>query len=169
MRRIVDSAPPLTREQLDALSALIRPTLGKSPLPKPKPKPKPTKIYRHYDACGCLLYVGIAYDAVRRNYAHAGTSWWSKWTERIQLDEQVYETRSAAVEAERELIQTELPVFNKVHAFDRDAAVVRYLIQHEEWGHLSVPSALNREELPELLRALAKANLLDGVAWHSTS
>lgn len=163
--RVVATAPPLSPEQRDSLSAIIRRSRGQAPLPERKREPKPTSIYRHFDACGCLLYVGIAYDPVKRNYAHAGTSWWSKWTDHIQIAGQVYATRSAAVDAERDLIQTELPVFNKVHAFDRDTSVVRYLIQHERWEHLSVPTVIDTADLPGVLTALEKANLLNGVTW----
>lgn len=164
VKRTVDAAPPLTTEQLDRISALLRGRQTVAPTPPP-PKPQATTVYRHYDACGCLLYIGIAYDAVKRTYQHAGTSWWSKWTERIEMQSLTYAHRSEAVDAEREFIRAENPAFNKVHAVDRDGAVKRYLINHERWEHLSVPAAVDASELPDLIRTLDLANMLGGVIW----
>lgn len=96
-----------------------------------------TSIYRHYDRCGCLLYIGIAYDVAARGYGHRSTSWWSKWTERIDVLEQTFPSRSDALAEERRLIRAEAPVFNTVHAVDQHQAIVAYLVGHNRWEHLT--------------------------------
>lgn len=126
---------------------------------------RPTTIYRHYDKCGCLLYVGITYDAIQRNHAHTGQSWWAPWIDRIQLEEATYIDRRAALDAERELIRGEAPIFNTVHAVDQDRLIIRYLVGHERWEHLSVAASVSPREKQQLLRTLAEADLLDGVTW----
>lgn len=126
---------------------------------------KPTTIYRQYDRCGCLLYVGIAYDAVARSYGHRGGSWWAEWIDRIDTSEQTFDDRRQALDAERESIRTESPVFNTVHALGRGRAIIRYLIEHERWEHLSVTAPVSPSQKPQLLRTLAEANRLDSVEW----
>lgn len=165
VRRVLAAAPPLSVEQRDRLALILRPQKGDVPLVLATPKRQATTVYRHFDTCGCLLYIGIAYDAVRRSYAHAGSSWWTKWTDRIEMDKVTYDDRAQAMAAEREFISNESPVFNKVHAPDRDGAIIRYLMEHERWEHLAVPALVSPAELPDVLRTLARANLLDGVTW----
>lgn len=154
--------PPLSSDQLDQLSVLFR---GGQATRQPRRQPKPTQIYRHYDKCGCLLYIGISYDAIQRNYAHAGNSWWTKWVDRVQIDEETYADRSAAESAEREFIGAEAPVFNSVHANDQRTSIIRYLIRHERWEHLSVAANVDRAAKVELLRHLDRAGLFESVMY----
>lgn len=164
-KRVVASAPPLTSEQLDQLSLIFHRNGDRQPYTAPKPAPRPTQIYRQFDKCGCLLYVGISYDAISRNYAHAGTSWWTKWVDRIQLDETTYASRSEATAAERESIRDEEPVFNTVHALDKRTSIIRYLIRHSRWEHLSVAASVDQRGKPDLLRTLDRAGLYDDIMW----
>lgn len=98
---------------------------------------KPTTLYRHYDRCGCLLYIGIAQDTRARGYQHKAESWWHKWS--VRVEETPYPTRPDALAAEREAIQAEHPVFNTIHATGGVDAIIRYLIDHERWEHVIVP------------------------------
>ena len=162
-------APPLSDEIRHQLQLLLggKPKGVLTPR-KPPVQPKwHTFIYRHYDSCGCLLYVGISYDAVKRNQDHERHSWWAKWSTRLNVAEEFYENRTKAEQVEKELIRTEEPAFNGTHSYDRDGNIVRYLIEHEQWEHLSVGSSkVSRADIPSLLRTLLAAGLLDRVKWH---
>jgi hypothetical protein len=68
-------------------------------------------LHRHSGADGDLLYIGIAMSAVVRNCTHIASSDWSGQIHRIIIEP--FETRVAALAAEREAIQNELPRFNK--------------------------------------------------------
>lgn len=164
--RTLAEAPPLAVAQTDQLSALFHRRGSVASTPPPKAAPKPTKIYRHFDKCGCLMYVGISYDPVTRNYAHASTSWWTKWVDRIQIDEAVFENRSDATNAERELIESEGPVFNTVHALDKRTSIIGYLIRHERWEHLSAGRALDQLAKRDVLRSMDRAGIYDGVTYY---
>jgi hypothetical protein len=69
-----------------------------------------TALYRHYDAGGALLYVGVSLCAVARLSQHMASSSWATDIERI--DVQWFKSRDAALAAERNAIQAERPVYN---------------------------------------------------------
>jgi len=73
----------------------------------------PTKLYRHFDKDGVLLYVGISLCAVYRLSQHMNDAVWAPYIARIDIE--TYESREAALDAEREAITTEFPFFNTVH------------------------------------------------------
>ena len=74
---------------------------------------RPTDLYRHFDADGMLLYVGISLSAVSRLSAHkVGSEWFSKIA-RIEIE--TFETRESARDAERDAIATEKPRYNIQH------------------------------------------------------
>jgi predicted GIY-YIG superfamily endonuclease len=58
-------------------------------------------VYRHYDAAGCLLYVGMSADPMSRSKAHRSASGWFTEVRRIEID--WFESKSAAIAAEREM------------------------------------------------------------------
>lgn len=69
-----------------------------------------TDLYRHFDAEGRLLYVGIAIDAGKRSKQH---QWMSSWFEKVSRTEvERHPNRAAALRAEREAIRTEAPIHN---------------------------------------------------------
>lgn len=76
---------------------------------------RPAELYRHYDADGCLLYVGVSGDAAKRLKDHEskGVTWCSDVATTI-IDK--FESRSLALAAEKEAIQTEDPAYNRVHS-----------------------------------------------------
>ena len=72
-----------------------------------------TSLYRHFAADGSLLYVGISLSWPARTKAHAGGSQWFEQVARVEIEQ--FDTREAALEAERIAIKTEKPKFNVVH------------------------------------------------------
>lgn len=74
----------------------------------------PTSLYRHYDAAGCLLYIGISLSAFTRFAQHKHGSVWSANVTRMEIEH--YASREAALRAERRAIQVEQPVWNVQHA-----------------------------------------------------
>ena len=69
--------------------------------------PTTAQLYRHFDRDGVLLYVGIAYDFLRRRHKS------SRWFYRIDMITiEHYETRALALQAETAAIISEKPLFN---------------------------------------------------------
>lgn len=174
---VVAKAPPLSAAQRDRLAMLLRPSggeptlrslIGTSPAPAPRIPPK-TKIYRHYDRCGCLLYIGISFDPIKRAYAHGGNSWWTRWATRMETSDAEFQDRAEALETEKRLIYTERPVFNTTHAANKRESIVRYFVDHELWDYLSVAGVVTADEKPELIRTLLRVGMLEGVQWHEES
>ena len=73
-----------------------------------------TALYRLYDACGVLLYVGISKDFGYRWKQHAHAQPW--WPEVNRQSVAWYPSRKRAGEEEIGAIQTERPKYNKQHA-----------------------------------------------------
>lgn len=69
-----------------------------------------TALYRHFDAVGALLYVGISRSAAARLASHEQ----SNWDQDIaRVDVEWFESRAAALRAERKAIAQEEPKHNK--------------------------------------------------------
>ena len=66
-----------------------------------------TALYRHYDATGALLYVGITADPMGRFGAHSRNSGWFTRVARIEI--MWFDDREAALLAERKAITDEKP------------------------------------------------------------
>ena len=75
------------------------------------PNDTPTTLYRLYDECGDLLYVGISVDFGRRMGQHSDAKPWWQYVDRVELTH--YDTRAEALSAEARAISVELPAFNK--------------------------------------------------------
>ena len=73
---------------------------------------QPTTLYRHFDADGRLLYVGVALGAIARLQQHSAASSWARGIARIEM--QHFPTRSAAIAAETRAIREESPAHNVV-------------------------------------------------------
>lgn len=88
-------------------------------------------LYRHYDAAGRLLYVGITTDLHARTKAHASASQWSMFAATATAE--WFATVSEARRAELSAIRSESPIFN-VLAADSAAAerATRYVEQSRE-------------------------------------
>lgn len=73
-----------------------------------------TALYRHYDATGQLLYVGISNDYARRTDEHAASKPW--WSEVAETRVEHFPSRKDALAAERRAIASEAPLYNVQHA-----------------------------------------------------
>ncbi len=89
-----------------------------------------TAIYRWYDVDDVPIYYGITLHLASRQTAHAKKAAWSAFADRCQVER--LPNRSAAEARERELIDQDRPVFNRVHNRTDDALrrVVEYLTKH---------------------------------------
>jgi hypothetical protein len=95
-----------------------------------------TQLYRHFDGNGTLLYVGISSSTIARLSQHQRTAHWFDQVTNVSV--QKFPTRKDALEAEKLAIQTECPLYNKVHnnvhnediwASDIDAQIAK---EHQE-------------------------------------
>lgn len=93
-----------------------------------------TALYRHFDADGQLLYVGISNDALRRLLQHKARAGW--YQQIVRVDVQWLGSRELAIAAEADAIRRESPTWNIVHAGNafRDRAVAiaasNFAIEH---------------------------------------
>jgi predicted GIY-YIG superfamily endonuclease len=72
-----------------------------------------TSLYRHYNSEGELLYVGVSLSALQRLGQHAECSEWFKSIASVTIEH--FETRDAALDAERNAIVRECPLHNIHH------------------------------------------------------
>lgn len=68
-------------------------------------------LYRHYDAEGALLYIGISSSLAHRIEAHRRASDWFPLV--VSISVQHFDTREALEEAERAAIVAEKPPHNR--------------------------------------------------------
>lgn len=76
-----------------------------------------TSLYRHFDADGRLLYVGISKNAVARLNGHSAKSWYG---EIASVTIEHHKSRAHALYAEALAIQDEGPIYNKAQPIPRD-------------------------------------------------
>ncbi len=69
-------------------------------------------LYRHFAADGSLLYVGISVRPLTRLGEHEESRWIDKVS---RVDMERFPTRDAAIDAERNAIVSERPIYNIVH------------------------------------------------------
>lgn len=72
-----------------------------------------TALYRHWDADGNLLYVGISLSAVARLSRHISGSPWADKIVNVTVE--YLPSRDEALVAEKAAIMEEKPIWNKVH------------------------------------------------------
>ena len=70
-------------------------------------------LYRHYDARGDLLYVGMTLHVWDRQTRHLTKAEWANSIYQIVVEP--FATRNELIEAEAYAIKTEFPKFNKTH------------------------------------------------------
>jgi predicted GIY-YIG superfamily endonuclease len=108
-------------------------------------------LYRHFDAEGALLYVGITVDMPRRGREHATTSEWFERAARTTFES--FLTRGAALEAERTAVIVERPRYNIVYR--RQAQLVERKQLKNARVLLKEARVLEREkELEEYLKSI---------------
>ena len=71
-----------------------------------------TELYRHFDADGQLLYVGISYRMPGRTNEHARRSSWFAKVARTTTE--TFPNKRAAMDAELRAIKTERPIYNRM-------------------------------------------------------
>ena len=76
-------------------------------------KSRATDLYRHYDADGKLLYVGISLAPLDRLRSHKSQSAWFRDIRKITIEP--FANRDLAEEAEICAIETEFPLHNLSH------------------------------------------------------
>jgi predicted GIY-YIG superfamily endonuclease len=140
VEELVAEAPPLSETQRAEIRGLLGGKRVRHPdlLPaRPPAPPRECALYRYFDADEVLLYVGITLDSVDRRRAHSRHSGWTRFRAREAVA--YLATREDAEAAEKEAIQNELPLFNKVHAVaGADERRLRYLVEHEAWDMIKV-------------------------------
>ena len=70
----------------------------------------PTKLYRHFDKDGKLLYVGISLNAVARLAQHKNHSHWFNEIASVTIES--FDSRNEALFAETRAVQNEKPIHN---------------------------------------------------------
>lgn len=93
---------------------------------------KQVSLYRHYDSANQLLYVGISASAVHRLGQHSEHSDWFASISRVTIEH--FESRPAALTAEREAIINERPLHNIVH---KKAALEAQRNADKKWGAIA--------------------------------
>jgi predicted GIY-YIG superfamily endonuclease len=95
----------------------------------------PHLVYRHFDASGKLLYIGMSSNAPARKRWHSRNAPWfdqiASWT----FEE--FESRSAAMAAEKAAIEAERPLHNKTGLIKPARSTKRLCID--------IPASLNLE------------------------
>ena len=71
------------------------------------------QLYRHFDAKGNLLYVGISLNAINRLLQHKEHADWFENIANVTIDK--FESRELAIKAEILAIKTEKPIYNISH------------------------------------------------------
>lgn len=133
IQEIVDAAPPLSEERRQRLRFLLgtdtrQPHFGPIPATTRPVIVQKVALYRHFDAAGVLLYVGVSSDPRSRSYSHRRHSAWTEFAVREEVE--WLPDRDAALVAEKAAIVSEKPLFNGVHTTpDAVRAGVDYLIR----------------------------------------
>lgn len=101
---------------------------------------KPTSVYRYYDACGVLIYVGITAHGVQRNKQHNGDKAWWPFVATQELDH--FPTRALAEAEEKRLIRLHRPPFNRQHNPDHVARRAAYMEIVRRFASMDVATPL---------------------------
>ena len=113
-----------------------------------------TYLYRHWDKCGTLLYLGISNCVAARTACHRSRSPWSSKISRTEIEE--FQSRQEALAAETKAIATEAPLFNLQ---GRLVCIKMAKRIFEQFGSRSV-----HEIVPEKIYETAAAALFAGVS-----
>lgn len=103
-------------------------------------------LYRHFDADGRLLYVGIATDPYARADQHRHRSRWHRFSARMEVEWR--EDRESAERAEAAAIVSEEPVFNRSHARGHGTRAAEYLLDQIERSNPK-PEPLSHERISD--------------------
>jgi len=116
-----------------------------------------TNLYRHFDADGKLLYVGISLSAISRLGQHQDHSHWFGSIARVEIVS--FPSRADAIAAEREAIKNEKPLHNIVHRRVEAAPNSKYEAARAELVHQTVrfKPLYNRREAADAIGVASSA------------
>jgi excinuclease UvrABC nuclease subunit len=84
-----------------------------------------THLYRHFDAGGRLLYVGISLSALKRLSQHRKAAHWFASIANVTIE--TFPSRQKAVAAENLAIKTENPKWNTMLSTESSAVSIRQI------------------------------------------
>jgi predicted GIY-YIG superfamily endonuclease len=90
----------------------------------------PCNLYRHFDAEGALLYVGVSLNTITRLAQHRASSMWFSKIARVDIE--TFDSREAALRAERDAIVREKPLHNTRHNHNASLVHVNATQVHAE-------------------------------------
>lgn len=90
-------------------------------------------LYRHFGAGNKLLYVGISHNALHRLYNHMADSEW--YPEIVRVDIEHYPSLQSALNAEKQAIKNEGPIYNKTHNPNSSKPVKQVITESEVSQH----------------------------------
>src|SRR5690606_6831850 len=114
-----------------------------------------TALYRHFDAEGRLLYVGISLNAFSRLMQHRRDSVWFRQIASVTIE--WFPTRGKAVDAEVQAIRNERPLHNVIHVLPD---IILDLMRGPKGYMLEVPSGRVMSMLPTCSAASAAWRLM---------
>lgn len=85
----------------------------------------PAALYRHFDAAGQLLYVGVTNDIARRTGQHRANSAW--FAKSAKLTVEWLDDRAAALMAERRAIIQEKPAHNAHCTLEKSSGAAEFI------------------------------------------
>jgi predicted GIY-YIG superfamily endonuclease len=83
-------------------------------------------VYRHFDSSGNLLYIGMSSSIATRQRDHKHKSLWFSQIAEWTLEE--FDTRDAAMAAEKAAIEAERPLHNRTWRNDRQEDMERLTV-----------------------------------------
>lgn len=90
-----------------------KPPSPERPLPLESLAPTSFQLYRNFDKAATLLYVGVSFSAIVRLFQHKKDSRWFDQIHKVEISH--WRTRADLLIAEKNAIQLEAPIFNKVY------------------------------------------------------
>ena len=106
----------------------------------------PYRLYRYFDMRDVLLYIGRTGDIGRRNGSHIARSKWMQFTARSSVER--HDRLADLKVAEREAIEAERPIFNKLHNSTPEA-VLRLRAYLEAAGRLDLLPQPRKSRQPQ--------------------
>lgn len=116
-----------------------------------------TKLYRHFDKEGRLLYVGISQSAIVRLAQHKQTASWFDEVTTVTIEN--FETRELALAAEEQAIKAERPLYNLQHSQDTWAADLDAEIEEDLCQMWEASGTPRKEYLKAVREGSIPANL----------
>lgn len=127
-----------------------------------------TALYRHFDAAGQLLYIGISIRPFTRASEHRQRSDWFMTVARIEIE--WFDTRADAEQAEWAAIKAERPPHNKAYTKRAPEPVERFIVLDRKMqvipnaSHPKASIVMTKRELAEHRQANVEARRLSSLS-----